>query len=374
MATTARLVSTTSHPSARAARIRPARPSPGHRAPRQRGRRHLTDRDLHHARGPTEHVLDPDVLDGVPRLGDGGEQPAELAGLVGHCDRHDGCRRRAGTVLARHAIAPGVAPAQGLGQDVLAALVDAAQGVEQRVEVSPQRSQDGSHRGRVRRQDLDPQVGVRGGDPGHVPQALARDRHDGVRRVQQSGGQQRGQDLRRVRDHGHGAVVLAAGITMGSARAARASSWTASTAASSAPGCGVITHGRSSMRSARAAAGPDTSRPAIGWPPTYREASTPAATSARWIGTFTEATSVTTAPGNRRSASATAAAVTAGGTATHHQGPGSRWRAWLPPSTLHGATAPPRRGPRPPRPHPGPGPPATPPHPVGAGTAPGTFR
>ena len=105
-------------------------------------------------------------------------------------------------------------------------------------------------------------------------------------------------------------------------------------ASASAPvfGVGQIAHGRPRKRSARAAAGPEDSRPASGWDGTYAPRSQPSSSAAASGATFTLATSVQTRATPRRWMSATVAATWSGGTATTARSTGS--------PSFHGRPAP----------------------------------
>ena len=138
------------------------------------------------------------------------EQPGELAGAVGQDHRHDGVRRGAAAVLARQPGPAGVAPDQHLAQrgpGPLGVLGHLVQRAHDRVDVLAQLGQDAGHRLGVGREDVHPQVGVGGGHPGDVAQALTGQRQRRVLPLGQPGGDQRGRHLRHVRDQGDGGVV-----------------------------------------------------------------------------------------------------------------------------------------------------------------------
>ena len=159
----------------------------------------------------------------------------------------------------------------------------------------------GGHRGQDRRdgsgvpgQDLRPQVHVTHGDPGGVAQALPG-------QASASGGtdpgpaarpwprRPRAGRARRARPSGRG---VPASVTTGSAPHAVTIAVTAATAAPDVSGAGHSAQARPRKRSARAAAGPDRSRPASGCPGTYREMSQPASRARASGSAFTLATSV----------------------------------------------------------------------------------
>ena len=100
------------------------------------------------------------------------------------------------------------------------------------------------------------------------------------------------------------------------APAERATLATSPSTAGSVSSVGVSTQARPSKRSCRPETAPERSRPAIGWDPQYRARSAPEARSSSSTTPLTDATSVTAAVGQRRSASPTQTAVTSGGVAT----------------------------------------------------------
>ena len=76
------------------------------------------------------------------------------------------------------------------------------------VEVVAVGAQHFGDRGRVRGEDLHPELGVAAGDAGRVAQPLAGEADGGVARRAQPGGEQRGDELRHVRHERDAAIVL----------------------------------------------------------------------------------------------------------------------------------------------------------------------
>ena len=170
-------------------------------------------------------------------------------------------------MLARHPIAAGVAPAQRVDQDLVPTLLHAAQCCQQRVEIT---AQGGEH----------PATGVAFAERISTHRSASEAAIRVMSRRPWPAIETAASELSSSRAASSEASTCgvcemtatawscsSAGITTGSARAARTNSCTASSVSGAAAACAAITQGRSSMRSARAAAGPDSSRPAIGCPP-----------------------------------------------------------------------------------------------------------
>ena len=146
--------------------------------------------------------------------------------------------------------------------------VAVGEGAEQGVHVVADRPQQHGERVGVGGEDLLPERGVAGRDPGDVAHALPGQREVLARRVGEPPGGQGGQQVRQVGRAGDGLVVLLGGERDRRGAAGPASAVTSATAPGSACSCGVTAHGRPSKSDSLAANGPDRSLPAIGWLPT----------------------------------------------------------------------------------------------------------
>ena len=137
-----------------------------------------------------------------PRIG---EEPGQLAGLVGHRDVHRAHRPGGAAVLARDRPGAGHATRQQLAEALTRALAD---GVDQQVQLAAHLAEQAEDRFGVAGDDLLPQGRVATGHAGDVADALARQREVGGRSVGQPAGHQDGEQVRQVGGPGDGEVVL----------------------------------------------------------------------------------------------------------------------------------------------------------------------
>jgi hypothetical protein len=161
-------------------------------------------------------VLEGELLDVGAGGGDVGEDLAQGARFVRYDDGDDRVPGGDATVLARDPFAAEIAVGDGMGDVAAGAdgigvrrlVGDRVQGREHAVEVAADLGEDGGDGSCVGREDLRPQRGVAGGDPGDVAQSLPGERDGGVRRVPQPRRHEAGRHLGQVRHQRDGLVVL----------------------------------------------------------------------------------------------------------------------------------------------------------------------